>query len=477
MKTTMLRAALAAASLAFLPFAAQAQVNEQPPIGDPRPFELPQTRSFTLDNGLGVTFIPYGLAPTTRISVRVRAGNIDDGANTWLADLTGAMMEEGAGGRSKAEIATSIAAMGGAVNLGVGTHTTNIGTNVLSQYATDAVALVADVVLRPNFDAAEFDRVRQNLVRNVDVSRAQPGSIATEAYARILFGSEHPYGNTLPTEDQLRSYSMEDVQAFYNDFFGASRAHIYVAGRFDEAAMEAAIREAFGGWASGTADAAVGSAASAGPIVQFIDRPGAPQTTLRLGFPVMDVAADDAAALTLMNAMLGGSFTSRLTRNLREDKGYTYSPGSGTTWTLGGGYWTFNADVTAADTAAALRETFMEVRRIQDEVPTAEEADGMRTWLSGIFILQNASTGGLIGQLAFRDLHDLPDDYLNNYVPNILAVSDADISAVASQYLPLDQMVLVLVGDLATIQADVQALPELDGARIIMPAPEGAYDE
>ena len=477
MKTTMLRAALAAASLAFLPVTAQAQVNEQPPIGDPRPFELPETRSFTLDNGLGVTFIPYGLAPTAQIAVRVRAGNIDDGADTWIADLTGAMMDEGAGGQSKAEIATAIAAMGGAVNLGVGTHTTNIGANVLSQYANEAVSLLADVVLRPNFDASEFDRVRQNLVRNVDVSRAQPGSIASEAYARILFGPDHPYGNTLPTEEQLRSYTMEDVQAFYDAYFGASRAHIYVAGRFDEAAMEAAIRESFGDWARGTADTAEGATASAGPVVQLIDRPGAPQTTIRLGFPVMDVAGEDAPALTVMNAMLGGSFTSRLTRNLREDKGYTYSPGSGTTWTRGGGYWTFNADVTAEDTAAALRETFMEVRRIQDEVPSAEEADGMQTWLSGIFILQNASTGGLIGQLAFRDLYGLPDDYLDNYVPNLLAVSDADISAVASQYLPLDQMVLVLVGDLATIQDEVMALPEMDGVRVIMPAPEGAYDE
>jgi len=460
------QAALTAASLALLPGIAQAQSSEQPPIGDPVPFELPQTRNFTLDNGLEVTFIPFGLAPTVQLSLQVRAANIDDGAQTYLADLTGAMMEEGSAGRSAEEIATEIAAMGGALNVGVGRHTTGISTGALSQYGPDAVTLLADLALRPDFDDSQFERVRANLVRDVDVQRAQPGAIATEAYRRILFGPDHPYGNTMPTEEQLRSYEMSDVRAFYDANFGAARSRLYVAGHFDAAAMEAAIRDAFGSWASGEADMAVSAPASGGPIVQLIDRPDAPQTTIRLGFPAMAIGDEDAAAMTVMNALLGGSFTSRLTRNLREDKGYTYSPGSGVTWTMDGGFWTFNADVTATDTAAALRETFGEITRLQSEAPSTEEADGIRNWLAGIFILQNASTGGLIGQLGQRDLYGLPDDYLDQYVPAILAVSDEDISAIAREYLPLDQMVLVLVGDLSLIGDDVRALPEVAAAEI-----------
>tara|TARA_R110000868_G_scaffold56449_1_gene174589 strand:+ start:12862 stop:14295 length:1434 start_codon:yes stop_codon:yes gene_type:complete len=470
MINTLLRAALAAASLALLPAASMAQGSQQPPIGEPRPFQLPQTRSFTLDNGLAVTFIPYGLAPTTRISVQIRAGNIDDGDQTWIADLTGAMMEEGSAGRSKTDLATAIAAMGGSVNVGIGWNSSAVSTNVLSQYAADATALLASVVRQPNFDAAEFTRVRQNLIRDVDIQRAEPGSIATEAFRRILFGGDHPYGRSLPTEEQLRSYTIEDVRNFYATNFGAGRTRIYVAGRFNEAEMEAAIRDAFGDWTRGEPDQAEGAPARHGPIVQLIDRPGAPQTTLRLGFPAMAIGDEDAPAMTVMNALLGGSFTSRLTRNLREDKGYTYSPGSGTTWVMGGGFWSFNADVTAADTGPALRETFMEIRRLQDEVPPQSEGGSIRSWLSGVFVLQNASTGGLIGQLANRDLWDLPDDYLDSYVPNILAVSDADISRMASEYLPLDRMVLVLVGDLSLIGDDIRALPELRDAQFITAA-------
>jgi predicted Zn-dependent peptidase len=476
MRQFLIRAALAAASLAVLPLTAQgpaqAQVNEQPPIGEPVAFELPETRHFSLENGLEVTFIPFGLAPTVDISLQIRAGNIDDGEQTWIADLTGAMMEEGAGGRSKEEISETIAAMGGSIDIGIGRHSTGISTGVLSQYGPEAVHLVASVAMAPNLDPDAFDRVRANLVRNVDVARAQPGPVATEAYYRLLFGPGHPYGNTLPTEDQLRSYTMEDVTAFYREHFGAGRARLYIAGRFDAAAMEAAVRDAFESWDAGAPDNARPARPGHGPVVQFIDRPGAPQTTLRLGFPATGIGDPDAPELTVMNALLGGSFTSRLTRNLREDKGYTYSPGSGLTWMLDGGVWTFNADVTAADTAAALRETFAEIERLQGEVPPHEEAEAIRSWLAGIFILQNASTGGLIGQLSQRDLYGLPEDYLDRYVPNILAVSDAEISGAAQTYLPLDRMVLVLVGDLATIESDVRALPQLEGAEILTPAPE-----
>ena len=237
--------------------------------------------------------------------------------------------------------------------------------------------------------------------------------------------------------------------------------------------MEAAIRDAFGAWTAGEPDnvyPAVASVSSA--RVMLIDRPGAPQTTLRLGFPIAGLGSPDEANITVMNALLGGSFTSRLTRNLREDKGYTYSPGSGATWMLDGGLWTFNADVTAADTAAALRETFFEIERMQTETPAHDEAQGIRNWLAGIFILQNASTGGLIGQVSTRDLFGLPQDYLDQYVPHILAVSDEAISQTARRYLPLERMTLVLVGDLETIREEVLALPQLADAEIIEPGAE-----
>ncbi|HAQ34447.1 MAG TPA: hypothetical protein DCQ53_03670, partial [Alphaproteobacteria bacterium] len=133
----------------------------------------------------------------------------------------------------------------------------------------------------------------------------------------------------------------------------------------------------------------------------------------------------------------------------------------------GSGYWTFNADIRTPDTAPALSETFGEINRMQIDLVPEAEATGMQTWLSGLFILQNASTGGLINQIAFRDSYGLPDDYLETYVPRILAVTRDDIARVANTYLDTDQLVLVIVGDEDAIRDEVQALPALEGADFI----------
>lgn len=466
MKSSILTAGLAAALCVALPASAQSG-PPRPEIGDPRPFELPESRTVTLDNGLEMTFIRFGLAPMVNIQLRVEAGNIDDGDQTWLADLTGAMMEEGAGGRTSNEIARQAAAMGGNLNVGVGIHDTTLAINVLAENGPEAVSLLADVARSPDFPESEFDRVRQNLIRDVTDARSRPQPIANEAYAELLYGTDHPYGRTLPTVDELNSYSLEDVAGFHARNFGAARTRIYVAGRFDEAAMEAAIREAFGDWESGSERTAEPIPPQAGPVVRIIDRPDAPQSTIRVGFPAVGPDHPDAIPLTVMNAILGGSFTSRLTQNLREEKGWTYSPGSGITNRPGSGYWTFNADIRSRETAPALSETFGEINRMQIDLVPEAEAEGMQTWISGIFILQNASTGGLINQLAFRDAYDLPDDYLETYVPQVLAVTRQDIARVANEYLDTDNLVLVVVGDADLISDEIELLPALSGAQFV----------
>jgi predicted Zn-dependent peptidase len=466
MKGSILIAGLAAAAIIALPAFAQSG-PPRPEIGEPRPFELPETRTVELSNGLEMTFIEFGLAPMVNIQVRVEAGNIDDGEQTWLADLTGAMMEEGAGGRASDEIARAAAAMGGNLNVGVGIHETTLALNVLAENGPEAVALLADVVRRPDMPESELDRVRQNLIRNVTDARSRPQTVANEAYAELLYGTDHPYGHTLPTIEQLNSYTMADINRFHDENFGAARTRIYVAGRFDEAAMEAAIREAFGDWEAGEERTAEPIPPQAGPVVRIIDRPGAPQSTIRVGFPAVGPDHPDAIPLTVMNAILGGSFTSRLTQNLREEKGWTYSPGSGITNRPGSGYWTFNADIVSAQTAPALAETFGEINRMQIDLVPESEAEGMQTWISGIFILQNASTGGLINQIAFRDSYGLPDDYLETYVPRVMAVTREDIARVTTEYLDTDNLVLVVVGDEDSISDEIQLLPALSGADFI----------
>jgi predicted Zn-dependent peptidase len=182
---------------------------------------------------------------------------------------------------------------------------------------------------------------------------------------------------------------------------------------------------------------------------------------MRIAFPAPAAGSDGDIGFRVTNALLGGSFTSRITRNIREEKGYTYSPYSSLNFNPGDAVWTFNADVTTEVTGAALKEVIGEIRGFQTQAVPEEEAAGMRTWMAGTFVLQNASPGGLIASLANRDFHGLPADWLDTYVPSVLAVGGTDMQRLARETLPIEKMTIVVVGDLAKVTPQLKALPEL----------------
>jgi hypothetical protein len=231
-----LAAAAAAFSLLAAPVAAPAQQGfpkQMPATGTPKPFRVPASESFTLPNGMQVTLIPYGITPTAVVSLRVYAGALNQGDDIWLPLLTAQMLREGAAGRTGAQIAEQAASLGGNLGVGAGTHETSMTLNVLSEHAPAAVRLIADVARRPDFPQAELERVRAGLLRNLAVARTTPGSSADAALSAAYYGDKHPYGRLFPTEAQLKNYGIGDVRRFYASNYGAQRARLYVAGRFD----------------------------------------------------------------------------------------------------------------------------------------------------------------------------------------------------------------------------------------------------
>jgi predicted Zn-dependent peptidase len=460
MKRALLAPAIAAVLFATPAFA-QDNFPPAPPIPEPKPFKLPATETYSLPNGMMVTLVPYGVAPKVVVSLRVRAGEIAAGDKTWLAAMNAEMMKEGAGGRSSGDVATAAAGMGGDLDVSAGMQTTAVSVNVLSEYAPAAVSLVGDVALRPNLPGAELARVKANLGRRLTQALAQPGTLADVALGRTIYGPDHPYGRQIPSQAQLAGYTIADVKAFHDGQFGAKRAHLYIAGRFDAAAVKAAIAKTFGGWAAGAAPVKLASPHQPGPKVILIDRPGSPQTTLRLSFdaPLAGTEADIPQRVT--NSLLGGAFSSRITTNIREDKGYTYSPYSDVDFSPGDALWTFNADVTTAVTGPALAEVFKEIRRMQTEPVAAEESKGIRTYMAGLFAISNSTSGAVVGTLATRDILGLPANWTDTYVPAVLAVTPEQMMASAKTDYPIAKGVLVVVGDLKTVVPQLKALPEL----------------
>ena len=198
---------------------------ERPEAGEPKNFELPEIDTVELDNGLKITFIPFGLAPKATISARIRTGNINEGENTWLADIAAELMSEGAGERTGEEIAIAAAEMGGDLEVGVDPHVTAFDMAVLSGHAPDAIALMGDVIQRPALPEDDMERVKANFIRNLSVALSQPRGQAASAFLGALYG-DHPYGRVFPTEAQLRSYEIDDVRAYYEQNFGAERTRL-----------------------------------------------------------------------------------------------------------------------------------------------------------------------------------------------------------------------------------------------------------
>ena len=435
-----------------------AQENEKqaaPPGGAPKDFVLPATDVFGLENGLKATLIPFGSVPKATVRIIVRSGSLNEGNQTWLADLSGDFFLEGTTSRSGEDIARAAAAIGGQVNVTVGEDQTTISGDVLAEFAPQMVELLAEVVRSPAFSASELERLKRDRLRQLSIAQTQPQQMATAAFRAALYG-DHPYGRILPDEAQLAAYSMDDVRSFYNSNFGAQRTQVYVAGVFNADATREAVEKSFNSWEKGPDVLINIPEPVAGKVVlDVIDRADASQSNVILGLPTVSPGHDDRIALEISNTLLGGYFSSRITANIREDKGYTYSPFSSLSTRYKDSYWAQTAAVTTSDTGPALHEIMYEIENLQKNPPPDEELDGVKNYAAGVFVLRNSTRSGIINVLNRIDLQELPDTYLTDYVSNVFALTPEQISEVTSKYLRKEDMTLTVVGDRGKISEQV----------------------
>lgn len=440
--------------------AVQAQ-KQQPPAGStPKDFKLPEKKVQQLENGLKSVLVPYGAVPKADVQLVIKTGNIHEGANeVWLADLTGLLMKEGTTSMDFEAISKKVAAMGGQINLSTGMDQVYISGSVLSEFVPELVKVIADIAMNPAFPAGEIDRLKADLKRQLAVQKSQPQAQATERFFQIVY-KDHPYGRYFPTDQMLDSYTLEQTKEFYNENFGARRSVIYVAGKFNESAVSKAIKESFSGWKAGPEVSYPPAVPVQSSEIAMIDRKDAPQSTIILGVPTLNPKDQDYVALQVTNSLLGGSFGSRITSNIREDKGYTYSPYSTIQNRKGVSVWYEQADVTSEHTGASLQEIAKEVKKLQTEVPSKEEVEGIQKYMAGTFVLQNSTPSGIIGNLNFIDLHDLDESYLTDRVKNIYAVTPEKISQMTKDHFKYEDMTLVVVGDKKLLENQIKAHEE-----------------
>lgn len=450
--------ATAPAPVAALPV----DLTVPPTLGQPPALRLPRITTRRLPNGLEIVVVEQHELPLADVILQLRSGGeADPATRLGTATLTAAMLTEGTTTRDALAIADQAAFLGVTLRAGSGWEQSTVALHTPTAQLDSAMALLADVALRPAFPAADLERVRKERLTGLQQQRDRGPAIADRAYASALFGATHPYGRPLiGTETTVAAITRDDLQRHYQAHYRPNNATLLVVGDVNPDDVERRAHALFGAWTRGEVPAATSvqaPPAPAGPVLVLVDKPGSAQSSFRLGGIGAPRSTSDYFALQVLNTVLGGSFTSRLNNNLRETKGYTYGAGSGFSMRRNAGPFTASAEVVSAKTDSALVEFMKELRAIRDTVPADELAKAKRYLQLGL-PSEFETTGDIAGQFLPLLAYGIPLDFHESAVERIGAVTQGDVQRVARQYIDPDRLTLVIVGDRKTIEPGLRAL-------------------
>lgn len=419
----------------------------RPASGRPPAGRLPPREEIRLAGGLRVTLVPLGAVPKATLRLVTGAGAAHEAeGETWLSRLAARYLKEGTAARDASALAEHVAGLGGELDVDSDDDSLWLEVRVLAEFAPAAVELLAEVVRTPALPEGALPRLRADLDRQLALARSEPGWLTLERFRGALYGA-HPYGRVLADPSEIGSFSLASARAFLGRAVGAEGSRLYVAGSFDAGAVSRAASRALGDWETPPPAEPPAPEPAAGRALHLGDRPGAPQSTIHLGLPVPGPSHPDFVPLMVADALLGGSFMSRITTNIRERKGYTYSPRSSVAALRGGAYWVETADVTTSVTGASLREIVGEIERLASEPPPADELEGIQNYVAGVQLMRGATAPGLLGVLAFLDLHDLGSEWAASFVERVYAVTPGDVQRVVSERLRPEVMTIAVTGD------------------------------
>jgi predicted Zn-dependent peptidase len=435
-----------------------------PALSEERQVTWPKRTRARLPNGLEVVLAESHAVPKFHGELLFRSGNaaVVDRA-PGLAEITATVVRTGTSKRASRQIEEDLRRIGADLSSSAGADTSAISFAGLSEYAEPLLGLVNELARAATFPEAEFERERRQMLEGVKLERTQPGFLAGERLRKVLFGA-HPYAQVAPSEEQVAALRRDDLMAVYREFYTPENALLLLVGDFDSAAMLKTAEKVFDAWA-GKKPQTKGAAAPANPRgrrAYVVHVPGAVQTQILAGCHAITRKHPDWVKLGLTNSLFGGAFNSRLVMNIREDKGYTYSPRSSVNPLRQHGYFSISAAVRNEVVAASLTEIFYEIDKLRAlPVPEAELADA-QNYLSGVFSMGLATQGGLLSQLVTVELNELPQDYLETYREKVRALTPEDLLAAARKYLDSANMQIVMVGDRTQIEPQAALFGELE---------------
>ncbi|OLB40613.1 MAG: hypothetical protein AUH11_01515 [Acidobacteria bacterium 13_2_20CM_57_17] len=435
-----------------------------PALAPERPVTWPKRTRARLSNGLEVILAEAHSIPKFHGELFFRSGNAAVVHRApGLAEMTAIVARTGTARRLSRQIEEDLRRTGADLSSSAGADTSEISFSGLSEFAEPLLGLVNELAREASFPQAEFERERRQKLEEVKMQRTEPDFLASERLRKVLFGA-HPYAQVAPSEAQVAAYKREDLQAVYREFYTPENALLLLVGDFDSSEMLKTAENVFRKWTGKKPEvpAAAAPANPRGRRVHLVYVPGAVQTQILAGCHAISRKHPDWVKLGLTNSLYGGAFNSRLVMNIREDKGYTYSPRSGVNALRQHGYFSVSAAVRNEVVAASLTEIFYEMDKLRSlPVPEAELADA-QNYLSGVFSIGLATQNGLLSQLSVVALNELPDDYLETYRQRVRGLTPQDVLATARKYLDSANMQIVVVGDRAQIGSQAALFGELE---------------
>jgi len=405
----------------------------------------------TLGNGLRVWIIERHTVPTAQVTLVVRSGSAADPAGKYgLASLTAAMLAEGAGGKGSLAIADELDFLGADLGASSSFDATLVGLSVPVARLAPALAVMADVVVRPDFPQNELDRLREQRLTGLRTAKDNPSAIASIAFPLAVYGRGHRYGTTAGgTSETIKRFTRDDLRQFHGAHFRPDQAALVVTGDVTPATVLPLLETALGSWSPPTGAPPTVTVPVPAPAkartVTLVDKPGAAQSVIQIGAVGVSRDTPDYFALEVLNTVLGGSFTSRLNQNLREKHGYAYGASSAFDMRRGAGPFVAGASVQTDRTAEAVAEFFNELNGVRTIIP-ADELAKAKNYVALGFPGQFETSADLSGAYAALIVHDLPDDYYATYVDRVLAVTAADVERVVDRVFRDNPRTVAAVG-------------------------------
>lgn len=412
-------------------------------------FNPPIPQTFKLNNGMNVLFVQKSKLPIIRCSLMINAGSKFDPADKkGLSNLTGMLIDEGAGGLDALQLSEEIDMLGSGISIKVDVDSVFVSFQSLKSNFPKTLELFSKIIIQPHFDDKSFLREQRKILTRVLQTKDKPDEIADIIMDFSVFGKENPYAyNTIGYEESLMNLTNDDVKNYYSKFFIPDASDLFVAGDTDSEELKDLLNASISNWKSGESNQINFTDATREKTkIILYHKENAAQCELRASHITSKRHEGNYFAKFLMNLILGGQFSSRINLNLREDKGFTYGATSSINYFQQAGYFYLQTSISNENTGTTIKEIVSELNKIRDGV-TEQELEFVKSYIIKKFPLNFETNSQIISNLATKVIHSLPDDYLLNYIDNIKNVSLNDIRDAALTTIFPGEIYFVVVGD------------------------------